>query len=82
VVEAQHIKRDFGSWRTYIYDYDAREAHPTRIRTDGGSTAFANPHVTALKAPDGRRALAVSLFVPGEGAANGEGGQLIYYRTY
>jgi hypothetical protein len=82
LVEAQHIKGDFGSWRTYIYDYESREAHPTSIRTDGGSTAFANPHVTALTAPDGRRALAVSLFLPGEGAAQGEGGQLIYYRSY
>jgi hypothetical protein len=82
VIEAQHVKGDFGSWRTYVYDYAAREAEPTAIRTDGGSTAFANPHVTALTAPDGRRALAVSLFVPSEGAAPGEAGQLIYYRTY
>jgi hypothetical protein len=82
VIEAQHVKGDFGSWRTYVYDYDAREAHALRIRTDGGSTAFANPHVTALTAPDGGRALAVSLFLPGEGAATGEGGQLIYYRGY
>jgi hypothetical protein len=82
VIEAQHAKGDFGSWRTYVYDYDARESHPMKIRTDAGSTAFANPHVTALTAPDGNRALAVSLFLPGEGAAKGEGGQLIYYRTY
>lgn len=82
LIEAQHVKGDFGSWRTYVYDYAAREAHPMKIRTDGGSTAFANPHVTALTAPNGRRALAVSLFLPGEGAAKGEGGQLIYYRTY
>jgi hypothetical protein len=82
VIEAQHAKGDFGSWRTYVYDYRSGEAHPTTIRTDGGSTAFANPHVTALSAPDGSRALAVSLFLPGEGAAKGEGGQLMYYRTY
>ena len=82
VIEAQHVKNDFGSWRTYVYDYATGEAEPVRIRTDRGSTAFANPHVTALTAPDGRRALAVSLFIPGEGAAHGEGGQLIYWRTY
>lgn len=82
VIEGQHLKGDFGSWRTYVYDYATREAEPTHVRTDGGSTAFANPHVTVLTAPDGRRALAISLFVPGEGAAPGEGGQLIYYRTY
>ena len=82
VFEGQHIKGDFGSWRTYVYDYAAGAAEPTVIRTDAASTAFANPHVTALTAPDGRRALAMSLFLPGEGAARGEGGQLIYYRTY
>lgn len=82
VIEAQHAKGDFGTWRTYVYDYASGEAYPTKIRTDGGSTAFANPHVTALTTPEGRRALLVSLFVPGEGAAKGEGGQLIYHRTY
>lgn len=82
LVEAQHVKGDFGSWRTYVYEYETRLAHPARIRTHGGSSAFANPHVTALTAPDGGRALAVSLFLPGEGAAPGEGGQLLYYRGY
>ena len=82
VIEAQDVKGDFGSWRTYVYDYAANHAEPATIRTDAGSTAFANPHVTALTAPDGRRALAVSLFVPSEGAAPGEAGQLLYYRTY
>lgn len=80
--EAQHVKSDFGSWRTYVYDYATGAAEPASIRTDAGSTAFANPHVTALTAPDGRRALAMSLFLPGEGAARDEGGQLIYYRAY
>jgi hypothetical protein len=82
VIEGQHVKGDFGSWRTYVYDYATGTAWPTRIRTDGGSTAFANPHVTALTGPDGRRALAVTLFLPGEGAAPGEGGELIYWRAY
>lgn len=81
-IEAQHVKGDFGSWRTYVYDYAAGDAQLASIRTDAGSTAFANPHVTALTAPDGRRALAVSLFLPSEGAARGEAGQLICYRTY
>jgi hypothetical protein len=82
LIEAQHVKGDFGSWRTYVYDYATGEAEPASIRTDAGSTAFANPHVTALTAPDGRRALVVSLFLPGEGAAPGEGGQLIFHRAY
>lgn len=82
VVEGQFVKGDFGSWRTFLWQEGAARAERLEIRTDGGSTAFANPHVTALNAPDGRRALMVSLFVPNEGAAPGEGGPLLYYRTY
>jgi hypothetical protein len=82
VIEGQHAKGDFGSWRTYVFDDAGGEAVLAGIRTDRGSTAFANPHVTAVTAPDGRRALAVSLFIPGEGAAEGEGGQLLYWRAY
>jgi hypothetical protein len=31
---------------------------------------------------DGRHAILVTLFVPGEGARGAEAGELIYYRTY
>lgn len=82
LIEAQHIKHDFGSWRTYVYDDTANAAWPAAIRTDGGSTAFANPRVTELVLPSGRPGLVVSLFVPGEGAASGESGELIYFREY
>jgi hypothetical protein len=82
VIEGQYVKGDFGSWRTFVYDYADGTAEPAEIRTDRGSTAFANPHITALTAPDGRRAVAVTLFIPGEGMAPGEGGELIYWRAY
>jgi hypothetical protein len=82
LIEGQFVKGDFGSWRTFVYDYQTGNADQTTIRTAGGSTAFANPSVTALRAPDGRPALVVTLFVPSEGAAPGEAGELIYYKTY
>lgn len=82
VIEGQHVKGDFGSWRTFVYDYQTGNADPTTIRTAGGSTAFANPSVTALRAPNGRPAILVTLFLPSEGAAPGEAGELIYYKTY
>jgi hypothetical protein len=82
VIEGQHAKSDFGSWRVFVYDCLTGRAEPAAIRTDGGSTAFANPKVTALTLPDGRDALAVSLFLPREGAAPGESGPLIYYTAY
>jgi len=80
VHEVQFTKGDFGSWRAYLYDWLTRQAVPLRIRTHRGSVAFANPTVTALAAPSGRLAVVVTLFIPSEGAAPGEGGELVYYR--
>ena len=82
VMEGQYTKNDFGSWRAFIYDYQTGNAEPLSMHTDAGSTAFANPSFTQLTAPNGQQAIAVSLFLPGEGAKAGEAGQLIYYRTY
>ena len=82
VIEGQYTKGDFGSWRTFVYDYATGNADTTAIHTNGGSTAFANPGISALKAPDGKTAVLVSLFLPSEGAAPGEAGQLLYYHEY
>ncbi|TGA98412.1 hypothetical protein E2651_30510 [Streptomyces sp. MZ04] len=80
LVEGQRWRGDFGSWRTYAYDPASGSADRLAIRTHGGSQAFANPSATLLTNPQGRPALLVSLFIPGEGAASGEAGQLIYWR--
>jgi hypothetical protein len=82
LIEGQFTKGDFGSWRTFVYDYQTGNADQTTIHTDGGSTAFANPTITALRAPNGQPAILTTLFVPSEGAAPGESGELIYYHTY
>ncbi|GAA4629320.1 hypothetical protein GCM10023196_049590 [Actinoallomurus vinaceus] len=82
LIEGQYTKGDFGSWRVFLYDYQTGNADRTTIQTDGGSTAFANPTLTALKTPSGQRAMLVTLFVPSEGAAPGESGELLYYKTY
>jgi hypothetical protein len=80
--EGQYTNGDFGSWRPFLYDYSTGNADTLSIRTNGGSRAFANPAITALETPDGRKALMVSLFVPSQNSAPGEAGQLLYYRTY
>ncbi|MEV8376270.1 hypothetical protein AB0P21_26245 [Kribbella sp. NPDC056861] len=82
LIEGQYTKGDFGSWRTFVYDYQTGNADRTTIRTNSGSTAFANPTVTALRAPNGQPAVLVTLFIPSEGAGPGEAGVLIYYKTY
>jgi F5/8 type C domain len=82
LIEGQYTKGDFGSWRAFLYDYQTGNADTTSIHTNGGSTAFANPSITNLVAPNGSLAIVVTLFIPSEGAAPGESGELIYYRTY
>jgi hypothetical protein len=37
-------------------------------------------HARSLLSPAERPALLVTLFIPSQGAATGEGGELIYYR--
>jgi hypothetical protein len=80
LIEGQLRPHDFGSWRLYGYDPRLGRAEPVAVRTHRGSHAFANPSATTITAPDGRRALLVSVFVPGEGAAPGEAGELLYWR--
>lgn len=81
VIEGQGAKGDFGTWRTYLYDYQTGNADTLHIVTDGGSKAFANPTITSLTI-NGQRALVITLFVPSEQSAAGEAGELIYYKKY
>jgi hypothetical protein len=78
LVEAQGREGDFGSWRVYLRDRAAGAARRLEVVTHGGSTAFANPTATLLRDPAGHDAIVATLFVPGEGAAPGEAGSLLY----
>lgn len=80
LIEGQRLREDFGSWRTYAYDPVTGRADRVTPRTHGDSTSLANPSAALVNTPDGRPALLVSLFVPREGAAKGEAGQLLYWR--
>ncbi|MEU1018565.1 hypothetical protein ABZ383_05310 [Streptomyces sp. NPDC005900] len=79
LVEGQGRRADFGSWGLYAYDPVSGRADSLDVRTHGGSRAFANPSATLLTDPGGRPALLVSLFVPAEGSAPAEAGQLLYW---
>ncbi|WP_329114665.1 hypothetical protein [Streptomyces sp. NBC_01465] len=81
LIEGQGRRGDFASWRTYVYDPHSGRAVLASLHTHGGSTAFANPSATRITAPDGRTALLVSVFIPKEGAAAGEAGQLLYWHS-
>jgi hypothetical protein len=80
VIEGQLVKRDWAAWRVFLHDGTTGSARRLRIRTHRGSTAFANPSVSLLRAPSGAPAVCASMFLFGEGAAPGESGQLVYYR--
>lgn len=82
VIEGQFIQGDWRTWRPFLIAYETGAVEQLNIITHGGSTAFANPTITNLPAPNGGSALVVTLFVPSEGAAPGEAGELIYYKTY
>lgn len=82
IFEAQYSKNKFATWRPYLYNFSTGKAQLLNIKTHRGSKAFANPTMTAAKGPDGRKGIIVTFFVPGapgEGAAPGEGGTLIYF---
>ena len=86
LIEGMFKPGDWASWDVYCYDYSTGKADKLSISTDKGSTAFANPSCSIVPAPKGSlasgKAVVVTLFIPSEGAAPGEGGELIYYRTF
>jgi hypothetical protein len=79
LIEGQLVSGDFSSWRTFLYSR-AFGAKQLSIRTHRGSTAFANPTATWVRAPGGGVAIVFTQFIPLSGAAPGEAGELIYYR--
>lgn len=81
VFEGQYTAGDWASWRTFLYDYQTGNADTTIISTDGGSVAFANPTITKTQL-NGQNIMLVTLFIPSEGAAREEAGELIYYNKY
>ncbi|KAJ7219653.1 hypothetical protein C8J57DRAFT_1394178 [Mycena rebaudengoi] len=82
LMEGQSTFGDFGSFRTFLYDFSTGNADRVNVTTARGSTAFANPLISTIKTPDGESAVVVGMFLPSEGAAAGEAGQLIYYRKF
>jgi hypothetical protein len=82
VQEGQGGKNDWASWRVYLMEgaetNGVRKAVPIPMKTHGGSKSFANPHVTRLQEPGKPTRFFVSLFMPSEGSARGESGELVY----
>jgi hypothetical protein len=79
LIEGQLRKGDFGSWRAFLWSRPSG-VKQLNVHTHRGSTAFANPTATWVKAPGGGVAIVVTQFIPVQGAAPGESGELVYYR--
>jgi len=83
LVEAQNTKNNFATWRPYLFDRTANTLTRLTLTTDKGtSTSFGNPTYTELKLPGGKWGFVATQFIFSEGAAPGEAGPLIYYRSF
>ncbi|REE80967.1 hypothetical protein A8990_12013 [Paenibacillus taihuensis] len=78
LIEGQFTKNNFGTFRSFIYDYSTGNAEQLNPVTPNGSTAFANPTFTTVTL-NGVTRIVVTLFIFSEGAGSGESGELIYY---
>jgi len=78
--EGQLRPGDWTGWRIYLLEpaIIPLVAHELVISTHGGSRSFANPSIARLRDPSGRWCFVVTLFIPGQGSAQGEAGSLIY----
>lgn len=82
LIEGDSVAGNWYDWDIYCYDFQTGNADKLSIITAGGSTSFANPRITRLIAPNGQPAIVTTIFIPSQGSATGEAGELIYYRTY
>jgi hypothetical protein len=76
--EGELVPNDFSSWRNFLWV--GSSATQLSIRTHRGSRTFANPTFTPLTLPNGQQGVVVTQFLPVSGAAQGEAGELIYFR--
>lgn len=79
ILEGERVHHVWSSWRCFLEDASSGEIVELDLRTRGNSPACANPILTLVDAPGGGSAVVVAVFIPVEGAAPGEAGELLYY---
>jgi hypothetical protein len=81
IVEGQLAEDDMSTSRSFLYSVPFGAKELTQ-RTHRGSTAFADPTATWVGSPNGGggKAIVFTQYLPINGAAPGEAGELIYYR--
>ena len=76
--EVQRRRGDWKSWGVYLCDGDGMPLRALDLVTHAKAGAFCNPNARWFIDPEGSRKLAVTMFLPGEGSAPSESGQLLY----
>jgi hypothetical protein len=79
--EGQTSMNDFGSFRSYLYDYQTGNADKLNIITNQGSQSFGNSTFNIVNF-NNRRTLIVTHFIFSENSGAGEAGELIYYKYF
>ena len=80
--EAQLRKDDWSSWRIFLYDHSKNNFTMLNIKTHKGSVSFSNPTCTILRFPNNESCFVTTYFIHTNGSANGEAGQLIFYKEF
>lgn len=79
ILEAQSQQGDFGTWRTYLYNRKTGTTQLLELKTPHNAKGFANPTLTILTSPEGKKVAVATFFIFGA-TAPGEGGPSIFYR--
>ena len=75
----------WSAWRVWLFDNITHDFRQLKVKTHGGSQAIANPAAVLVPCPNASvgmpvgTCLVVLYFIFQEGAAKGEGGQLLYF---
>ena len=80
--EAQLTLADPSSWRAWLYDPLKAALSKLDVRTHAGSTSLNFPTISNVGNPDGSGRLIVTFNLNAQGAAPGEGGEVLFYRDY
>lgn len=75
LIEAQDVKNDFSTWKSYIYHPDSGKALPLNLTTHTGPSSAGNGTVSMLKL-NGQNIVLVTQFL----FRDTQGGCLIYYK--
>jgi hypothetical protein len=77
LMEGQHKKNDWATWRI-LARLGEESFQELSIVTPKASTSFANPSISAVTLPSGKAGFVITIFLPSQGNAKEEAGELIY----